>query len=251
MLRIIVLGAAAGGGFPQWNCNCANCRRARADDPAARPLTQSSLAVSANDGASWYLLNASPDLRQQIAQTSALHPKTRVRHTPIDGVVLTNADVDHVTGLLSMREAQPFAIYGTSRVLAALKANAIFNILAADLVSWRPLRPDHAVEILGPDGRSGGLRVMPPDVPEFTHPGPADYLLRQGIDANYPGMDGALDRFQVLFASVRRRDPAPVRRPPPRELAPPAPIDADQSFGCRAHRSHPSTGSCRQRQSRK
>lgn len=88
-----------------------------------------------------------------------------MRHTPIDGVVLTNADVDHVTGLLSMREAQPFAIYGTSRVLAALKANAIFNILATDLVSWRPLRPDHAVEILGPDGRSGGLRVKAFPIP--------------------------------------------------------------------------------------
>ena len=73
-MRIVILGSAAGGGFPQWNCNCANCRRARAGDPAARPRTQCSLAVS-GDGESWYLLNASPDLRQQILATPVLHPR--------------------------------------------------------------------------------------------------------------------------------------------------------------------------------
>jgi coenzyme PQQ biosynthesis protein B len=108
--KIIVLGAGAGGGFPQWNCNCANCQRARAGDPLARPATQSSLAVSGDGGASWYLLNASPDLRQQIAQTPQLHPRNGGRDSPISGVILTNADVDHVAGLLTMREAQPFNI---------------------------------------------------------------------------------------------------------------------------------------------
>lgn len=159
MLRIIVLGAGAGGGFPQWNCNCANCRRARAGDPLAPPRTQSSLAVSADDGAHWYLLNASPDLRQQIAQSPLLHPKVGLRHSPISGVILTNADVDHVAGLLTMREAQPFVIYATPRVLEVLKANAIFNILDSRIVSWQRLTPDRSTNIQAPDGRTSGLSV--------------------------------------------------------------------------------------------
>lgn len=159
MLRIIVLGAGAGGGFPQWNCNCANCRRARAGDPLAPPRTQSSLAVSADDGAHWYLLNASPDLRQQIAQSPLLHPKVGLRHSPISGVILTNADVDHVAGLLTMREAQPFVIYATPRVLEVLKANAIFNILDSSIVSWQPLTPDRSTKVQAPDGCTSGLNV--------------------------------------------------------------------------------------------
>jgi len=127
MLQIIVLGAGAGGGFPQWNCNCANCQRARAGDPLARPATQSSLAVSGDGGASWYLLNASPDLRQQIAQTPQLYPRNGDRDSPISGVILTNADVDHVAGLLIMREAQPFYIYGMPRVLEAVRGNALWR----------------------------------------------------------------------------------------------------------------------------
>src|SRR5262245_54028404 len=108
-MRLIVLGAAAGGGFPQWNCNCPNCRRARAGDPKALPRTQSSLALSA-DGERWALLNASPDLRQQIAATEALHPKRDARASPIAAAVLTSGDIDHVAGLLTMRESQPFSL---------------------------------------------------------------------------------------------------------------------------------------------
>ncbi|MDR3516744.1 MAG: pyrroloquinoline quinone biosynthesis protein PqqB [Azospirillaceae bacterium] len=165
MLRIIVLGAGAGGGFPQWNCNCSNCQRARAGDKAARHLTQSSLAVSADDGISWYLLNASPDVRQQITQTSALHPRTGRRDSPIAGVVLSNADVDHVAGLLTLREAQPLVVYATSRVLAVLKTNAIFNVLNPDLVVRRAMPLDQPLEIRGPDGRSGGFSLTAFPVP--------------------------------------------------------------------------------------
>lgn len=165
VLRIIVLGAGAGGGFPQWNCDCEHCRRARTDDPMARPLTQSSLAVSADDGASWYLLNASPDLRQQISQSPPLWPRSGRRDSPIAGVVLTNSDVDHVAGLLTMREAQRLVIYGTSRVVAAVRSNPIFNVLDAALVSWRPLTPGHLVEIRSPSGRPSGLAVKAFPVP--------------------------------------------------------------------------------------
>jgi len=165
MLQIIVLGAGAGGGFPQWNCNCANCQRARAGDPLARPATQSSLAVSGDGGASWYLLNASPDLRQQIAQTPQLYPRNGDRDSPISGVILTNADVDHVAGLLIMREAQPFYIYGMPRVLEAVRGNAIFKVLDSKLVSWRPLVMDRMTEIAGPTGVPSGVSARAFPVP--------------------------------------------------------------------------------------
>ena len=114
-MRILVLGSAAGGGFPQWNCNCPICRAARANDGSARARTQSSIAASA-DGESWVLFNASPDLRQQINDNPALHPRAGARHSPIASVVLTNADVDHVAGLLTLRECQPLSLYANEQI---------------------------------------------------------------------------------------------------------------------------------------
>lgn len=137
-MRIIVLGSAAGGGFPQWNCNCANCRRARSGDPAAKPRSQCSLAVSA-DGERWFLLNASPDLRQQFMATPALHPRPDApRHSPVEGVLLTNGDIDHVAGLLSLREGHAFTVHATRRILSVLDRNPVFNALDRDLVERRP-----------------------------------------------------------------------------------------------------------------
>ncbi len=153
-MPILVLGSAAGGGFPQWNCNCPNCRRAREGDPAAKPLTQSSLAVR-TDGGDWFLLNASPDLRAQIQDNPPLHPRRDGRHGPIAGAVLTNADVDHVGGLLTLRESQPLALYATPRVHAALRANPIFEILNPDHVERRPLELGREVELR--DRRGGAV----------------------------------------------------------------------------------------------
>jgi len=109
MLSIVVLGTAAGGGVPQWNCGCANCRSARNGHPELQS-TQASIAVSA-DREHWFLVNASPDLRQQITETPALHPKAgHLRQSPIAGVILTNGEVDAITGLLSLREgSRPLA----------------------------------------------------------------------------------------------------------------------------------------------
>ena len=119
MLRVVVLGAAAGGGVPQWNCGCTVCRKARNEHPELRS-TQASIAISA-DGDHWFLINASPDLRQQLIATPKLHPKAgALRHSPIAGVILTNGEVDAVAGLLSMREGSPFTIYAHPRVLAIL-----------------------------------------------------------------------------------------------------------------------------------
>lgn len=156
MLRVIVLGAAAGGGYPQWNCNCDVCRAARFGNGAAAMATQSSLAVSA-DGENWFLLNASPDIRQQINQTPALHPRGGRRHSPIAGVVLTNADVDHVAGLLTLRESQPLSLYATQRVLGVLSGNSIFNVLNPEFVSRRPVVPGETAELMLPDGRPSGM----------------------------------------------------------------------------------------------
>ena len=120
MLRVVVLGAAAGGGVPQWNCGCEVCRVARCEQPELRS-TQASIAIS-SDGEHWFLINASPDLRQQLIATTQLHPKPgALRHSPVAGVILTNGEIDAIAGLLSMREGSPFTIYAHSKVLAILK----------------------------------------------------------------------------------------------------------------------------------
>jgi pyrroloquinoline quinone biosynthesis protein B len=158
MLRVLVLGSAAGGGFPQWNCNCRICQRARAQAPDVAPRSQSSLAVTAN-GDHWFLLNASPDLRQQINDNAALHPHHGLRHSPIAGVVLTNGDIDHVAGLLTLRESTPLAIYATARVHAALGRNSVFNVLNPDFVERRKAVLGQPFELTTRDGVSSGVLV--------------------------------------------------------------------------------------------
>jgi pyrroloquinoline quinone biosynthesis protein B len=137
-LRILVLGSAAGGGCPQWNCRCPVCELAWAGDPRVRPRSQASLAVSA-DGVRWLLLNASPDLRQQIVATPPLQPRAPGRHSPLCAVALTNADVDSVAGLLTLRERQNLAIYATDPVLRVLRDNSIFRVLDPTLVERVPV----------------------------------------------------------------------------------------------------------------
>ena len=158
-MRIIVLGAAAGGGFPQWNSNAPGCRRARAGDLAARSRTQASLAVSANDR-DWFLLNASPDLRAQIEATPALQPRDGLRSSPIAGVVLTGGDVDAIAGLLNLRERHCFTIYAAAPVLAVLAENPIFNVLSAGCVTRTELPLDRP-----PALSSSGLAVEAYAVP--------------------------------------------------------------------------------------
>jgi len=156
---IKVLGSAAGGGFPQWNCNCANCADVRRKLPGLLPRTQSSLAVSSN-ARDWVLLNASPDLRQQLAANPELSPSATAgaRSSPIKAVVLTNGDIDHVAGLLNLREAQPFTLHASKRVLSALAANPVFNVLDPGLVARLPLGLDQ-VAVLSGAGAALGLTV--------------------------------------------------------------------------------------------
>jgi pyrroloquinoline quinone biosynthesis protein B len=160
MLRVVVLGAAAGGGIPQWNCGCPVCLTARTGHPELQS-TQASIAVSA-DGDHWFLINASPDLRQQLIATPQLHPAAgKLRHSPIAGVILTNGEIDAVAGLLSMREGWPFTIYAHARVLSILKTNSIFNVLSEKNVLRQPIEVDEAFEPALPDGSPSGIEVLP------------------------------------------------------------------------------------------
>jgi pyrroloquinoline quinone biosynthesis protein B len=160
MLRVVILGAAAGGGVPQWNCGCAVCQAARTEHPELQS-TQASIAVSA-DGDHWFLINASPDLRQQLIATPELHPKAgKLRHSPISGVVLTNGEIDAVAGLLSMREGWPFTIYAHPKVLSILKANSIFNVLNEKNVQRQPIEVDKTFEPTLPDGSPSGIEILP------------------------------------------------------------------------------------------
>jgi pyrroloquinoline quinone biosynthesis protein B len=135
-VRILVLGSAAGGGFPQWNCLCPVCQLAWSGDKRVKSRSQSSLAVSA-DGEQWLLLNASPDLRQQIIASPYLHPRGAKRHSPIGAVFVTNADADHLAGLLTLREQQPFTLLGSQATLAQT-GEGIFAVLNNALVDRRP-----------------------------------------------------------------------------------------------------------------
>ncbi len=170
-MKVIILGSAAGGGVPQWNCNCTICTAAWAD----RSLrdTQVSVAVSVDDGGHWFLINASPDIRQQILDTPALHPaKGHLRHSPIAGVILTNGEIDAIAGLLSLREGSPFALHAHPRVLGILSANSVFDVLNPALVPRIPMHLDQPFEPLLPDGARSGLSIE-----AFAVPGkPAWYM---------------------------------------------------------------------------
>lgn len=161
MFRARILGAAAGGGLPQWNCGCSNCQAARSGEIPS--LTQSSLAVS-GDGKSWAILNASPDIRVQFAAAPELHP-TGPRDVPIRSVLLTNGDIDHVAGLLTLREQQPFTLLATPEILAVLAANPIFDALASSKVTREPLALDSEVEIS--PGLTAELFAVPGKVPLY------------------------------------------------------------------------------------
>lgn len=190
-MRLKIIGSAAGGGFPQWNCNYRLSRAARQGKATVRARTQSSLAASA-DGKGWVLFNASPDIRQQIAATPELQPGSddALRSTPIRAVVLTNADVDHVAGLLSLRERQPFAIYAAEQVLAALEQNRIFSVLDGTLVPRRALRSGEETPICDAAGKVTGVTVE-----SFPVPGKVALYLE---DSAHPEADFSSDSGDTI-----------------------------------------------------
>ena len=164
-----VLGAAAGGGFPQWNCHCTNCSRLRLGTLRGKARSQAQVAISSEGGA-WHLLNASPDVRQQIEASPFLWPSEGVRHSPIRSVIVTSAEIDAVAGLLSMREFQHFTVYSTRAVQEILlRDNTLFQALrrVPNQVRWCVFSPG---DLLQPEAK---LRVkaipLQGGYPAFAH----------------------------------------------------------------------------------
>jgi pyrroloquinoline quinone biosynthesis protein B len=158
-MRIEILGSAAGGGFPQWNCNCRNCHSLRAGTFRGKGRTQTQVAIS-NDDRTWFLLSTSPDLRTQIEATPALHPRNAARDSPISGVLLTSADIDQIAGLLSLRELQPFRIYCTPSIRRILQEdNSVFAMLnrVPDQVSWTDIDCDGSFCLQALPERGAGI----------------------------------------------------------------------------------------------
>ncbi|OIQ28870.1 MAG: pyrroloquinoline quinone biosynthesis protein PqqB [Alphaproteobacteria bacterium MedPE-SWcel] len=160
-IRAYILGAAAGGGLPQWNCGCQNCNLARKGRIPAQ--TQSSLAVSA-DGDHWAVLNASPDIRMQLAAAPALHP-TGLRDVPISSVLVTNGDIDHIAGLLTLREMQGFDLFATSEIHSVLQDNPIFDALRQGVVERCRIALDTPFDLA--PGLKATLFAVPGKVPLF------------------------------------------------------------------------------------
>lgn len=178
MLDVIILGAGAGGGFPQWNSAAPGCLLAR-EGKRAKPRTQASLAVS-GDGKHWFLLNASPDLRQQILATPALHQTGATRGTPIQGVILAGAEIDAITGLLTLREREPFTLMGSASTLAQLNRNPIFEALDRSIIPRIAITEGTVVPLLLKDGTPSGLTLE-----AFTVPGKAPlYAEAEGTKAD-------------------------------------------------------------------
>lgn len=158
-MHIEILGSAAGGGFPQWNCDCRNCHSLRSGTFSGKPRSQAQVAVS-EDQKNWFLLNACPDLRTQIERTAALHPRHGIRDSPISGVVLTSADIDQVAGLLSLRELQPFSVYCTPSLRRILREdNSVFGMLnrVADQVSWKDVTAGSRFPLTDVQGETTGV----------------------------------------------------------------------------------------------
>ena len=178
-MLVRLLGTAAGGGFPQWNCNCGNCQGVRAQTIQARARTQSCVALSA-DGRRWFLLNASPDLRVQLESSPSLWPPQDARRgTPVEAVLLTDADLDHTLGLLLLREGGDRTIYATSSVRNALSMGlTLAGTLAAYCrVEWRePAR--ELTRLLYADGTASGLHYA-----AVPLPGKPPRYMRGRVDA--------------------------------------------------------------------
>jgi pyrroloquinoline quinone biosynthesis protein B len=203
-LRAIVLGSAAGGGYPQWNCRCLVCRLAWEGDKRVRARTQASVAVS-RDGERWVLLNAAPDLRAQIAATPALHPlsmpcamtpQAAVRGSPIQAAVLTGAEIDQAAGLLNLRERQPFTIYGSAETLASIADNPMFAVLATEIVERKTVGLDRPFEVAGLEIE---LFAVPGKVPLYLERGePEAAELAEESGANV-GIELRADGAHLVF----------------------------------------------------
>jgi len=196
VLKVLVLGSAAGGGSPQWNCNSEVSKAVRSRTRGTSPRTQSSIVVTANND-EWFLFNASPDLGSQILNNSQMHPKKGLRHSPISGVVLTNGDVDHVAGLLTLRERQNLSVYAHARVHSVLKENSIFNVLNSDYVDRREMKMNVEFELKNKEGKGSGIFVEAFEVPGKI----ALWLEDESKGANFGTQEGDTIGLKISSAS--------------------------------------------------
>ena len=212
-MRVKVLGSAAGGGFPQWNCACTNCSRLRQGTLKGKARSQTQLAIGV--GERWLLLDASPDLRWQIEQTPELTPKPgtneQARQTPILGAVLTCADLDRVLGILLLREFQPFTIYVTDSVHRILNEdNSIFRMLhrAERQVLWQPITPGKTFEVAGmPEIRCEPI-AMAAGYPEYVSAERRSQLVRNEAVIGLRIEDANTNRKMLYFPSLPQLDDA-------------------------------------------
>lgn len=201
-MRVKVLGSAAGGGFPQWNCACHNCCRLRGGSVSmhARTQTQVAVCVSANE---WFLLNASPDLRSQILSTPLLAPAKAPRHTPIAGIWLMSADVDSAAGLLHLREFQPLRVHATASVRRILlEDNRIFRVLERSHppVSWEEIPLNTWLPFAGSDGSGGEGSIRCRAVPlGGSYPDYVSEELRRALDPEEAVVGLALESAKKHF----------------------------------------------------
>ena len=199
-MRVRVLGSAAGGAFPQWNCGCKNCRAVREGRAGFLRRTEDSLAVSA-DETSYVLVNAAPSVGEQIRRTPELTP-VGTRSSPIRAIVLTNGDLDHVLGLFSLRESQPMSVYSTRAVREGLMRNAFMRTLSRfpGHTVYRDLPLGTSVPLVGPDDAPLGLTVT-------AHSAPGKQALHlEGLEGPSPEDNVCLvlesDRARVAYAAA-------------------------------------------------
>ncbi len=182
-MLVEVLGTAAGGGFPQWNCGCRNCASLRNGTFVGHARTQLQVAVS-SDGKGWFLLNASPDLLAHVEAHRFLHPADSVRSSPIAGVVLTSADLDQCLCLLLLRELQPLQIFATASVRRILREdNSMFSMLnrIENQARWTDIIPGAEFELSASNGDPAGIRCTPisldPHYPAYVKPARVNELV--------------------------------------------------------------------------
>lgn len=172
-MRVRILGSAAGGGFPQWNCACSNCRLIRQGTLRSVARTQVQVAVS-QDGASWFLLGASPDLPRQIESFPELQPAAQSRGTQIAALVLPGADLDQILGLIMLRESQPLRVYATPPIRGIIMDNNIIFAMVRNQITWDDVAPNREFELASVTGAKSGIRCLPfplsGNYPHYVHP---------------------------------------------------------------------------------
>jgi pyrroloquinoline quinone biosynthesis protein B len=185
-VRVKILGSAAGGGFPQWNCACSNCGRIRQRTFQGLARTQVQIAVS-HDGISWFLLSASPDLPRQIESFRELQPNNRSRGTPIAAFVLPGGDLDQILGLIMLRESQPLRVYATPSIRRIIMDNNIIFAMIRNQIAWDDVAPERKFELASMNGAKSGIQCLP-----FALTGNFPHYVDSQLAASLPPDDAVL-----------------------------------------------------------